>query len=66
MIVFSVDDIRKDLIFQLETPEDLDWDYFLETAMRAKTQADMEMVNMVEYEREVEGIINDAKVCIVT
>jgi hypothetical protein len=66
MIVFSVDDIRKDLIFQLETPEDLDWDYFLETAMRAKTQADMEMVNMVEYEREVEEIINDAKVCIVT
>jgi len=33
--------IRQDLIFQLGMPEDLDWDYFLETSVRGKLSADL-------------------------
>lgn len=41
-----LDDYRDDLVFQLKTPDDLDWDYFLETAWKAKVQADRENRNM--------------------
>ncbi|MCY9864976.1 hypothetical protein OTK49_20890 [Vibrio coralliirubri] len=43
---FEIDSIRSDLMFQLKTPEDLDWDYFLETSIRAKIKADATGVNM--------------------
>lgn len=56
-----LDILRKDLVLQLETPEDLDWDYFLETALKARFIADNANVNMVEHERSIEEIISDAK-----
>lgn len=42
----TVDDYRKDLKFQLETPDEIDWDYFVETAIAAQKQANKEHVNM--------------------
>lgn len=44
----NLDLIRKDLIHQLGIPDELDWDYFLETARRAKKAADTEERNMVK------------------
>ncbi len=41
----TLDDLRKDLAFQLSAPYDLDWDYFLETAEMAKKKADKENRN---------------------
>lgn len=32
----TLDKLRTDLAFQLKTAEDLDWDYFLETALTKK------------------------------
>lgn len=43
----ELDLIRQDLMHQLKIPDDLDWDYFLETAIRAKEAADVEDRNMV-------------------
>ncbi len=57
----TLDKLRTDLAFQLKTPEDLDWDYFLETALKAKLTADNANINMVECERSLEEIITDAK-----
>lgn len=48
----SLDDIKKDLVFQLGTIDDLDWDYFLETAVRAKLQADHEGINKPELDQK--------------
>lgn len=48
----SLDDIKKDLVFQLGTIDDLDWDYFLETAIRAKLQADREGINKPELDQK--------------
>ena len=45
-----LDDIRKDLIFQLGVCGDLDWDYFLETAIKAKGAADLEKRNYPQLE----------------
>lgn len=42
----ELDAIRSDLLFQLKTPDDLDWNYFLETAIRAKLKADATGTNM--------------------
>lgn len=44
---FSLESIKGDLKYQLATSNDLDWDYFLETAIRAKQQADLEHIDMV-------------------
>ena len=43
----ELDLLRKDLLHQLGIPDELDWDYFLETAMKAKAAADVENRNMV-------------------
>lgn len=59
--VIPLDAFHKDLAFQLKTAEELDWDYFLETAMKAKMAADREEVNHPECERSIEEIIEDAK-----
>jgi len=42
----ELDDLRSDLVHQLGIPDELDWDYFLETAQRAKVAADQENRNM--------------------
>lgn len=60
----SIDDLRSDLEFQIKTLEDLDWDYFLETAVRAKIQADLEGRNKPEtpdVARSIDEIISDAE-----
>lgn len=41
-----LDVLRSDLVFQLKTPDDLDWDYFVETAKMAREQANKEGRNM--------------------
>ena len=43
----ELDLIRKDLVHQLKIPDELDWDYFLETTIKAKRAADDEGRNMV-------------------
>ncbi len=48
LIETELDDLRADLFHQLGIPDELDWDYFLETAQRAKAAADKEKRNMVE------------------
>lgn len=45
----SVDDFRKDLAHQLKTADDMDWDYFVETALRAQQKANRTGVNMNEW-----------------
>jgi len=42
----ELDLLRADLQHQLNIPDELDWDYFLETALRAKAAADKEGRNM--------------------
>jgi hypothetical protein len=42
----ELDKLRIDLLFQLKTPDEIDWDYFLETSQRAKKAADSEDRNM--------------------
>ncbi|AMJ98570.1 hypothetical protein AVL55_10540 [Alteromonas macleodii] len=42
----SLDQIRADLKHQLSMPDELDWEYFLATAVRAKQKADLEKRNM--------------------
>jgi hypothetical protein len=42
---FSVDQIRQDLRFQLDAADELDWNYFVETAIRARHKANLENVN---------------------
>lgn len=44
----ELDLLRKDLKFQLGCIDDLDFDYFLRVAVRAKLQADIEGRNMSE------------------
>ncbi|MBJ7266360.1 hypothetical protein [Idiomarina abyssalis] len=58
----STQELRADLTFQLGMPEDLDWDYFVETAIRAKLASDEEGVNKPWQEegRTVEEITEDA------
>lgn len=56
--------LRTDLAFQLKTADELDWDYFLETALKAKFSADSDNINMVECEHSLEEIITDAKASI--
>ncbi len=41
----TLDKLRDDLRHQLSIPDELDWDYFLHTANRAKVQADEELRN---------------------
>lgn len=53
--------LKEDLKFQLGTIDDLDWDYFLETAIKAKIEADKAQVNMPEIVRELSEIIKDAR-----
>ena len=36
----TLTEFREDLIHQLNTSDDIDWDYFLETTNRAKSLAD--------------------------
>ena len=43
---FSVDDIRSDLKFQLATSGEIDWDYFVETALRGQAEANRIGANM--------------------
>jgi len=43
---FTLDEIRADLKHQLATPDDIDCDHFVKTAVRAKLQADKEKRNM--------------------
>jgi len=47
----ELDLLRSDLLHQLRTPEELDWDYFLETAQRAKEVADEEGRNMTQQDK---------------
>jgi len=42
----KLDNLRSDLKHQLSIPDELDWDYFLETTRKAKTSADNEGRNM--------------------
>lgn len=42
----ELDILREDLIFQLETPDDIDWDYFLRTVLEARKAANSENRNM--------------------
>lgn len=59
----SLDNLRSDLKYQLGMPHELDWDYFLETAIRAKIAADKEGRNNPEHDpRSMPEILNDAKV----
>ena len=46
----ELDLLRIDLEHQLGIPDELDWDYFLETAKRAKVAADAEGRNMTLHE----------------
>lgn len=43
-----LDLLRADLLHQLSIPDELDWDYFLETAQRAKAAADNEDRNATD------------------
>ena len=43
----SLDLLRDDLTHQLKTADEMDWDYFLETAENAKKAADDEGRNMI-------------------
>lgn len=43
---FDLDQIRADLKHQLSIPDEIDWDYFLETTIRAKIKADATNKNM--------------------
>ena len=43
-----LDKLRQDLRHQLEIPDDIDWDYFLDTAKRALIVANKEGRNMRE------------------
>lgn len=53
--------IRRDIKQQLSIPDDLDWDYLLETAMRGKLKSDKDGVNTSESPRTILQIIEDAK-----
>jgi len=53
----ELDLLRSDLKFQLDTPDELDWDYFLETAHRAKMAADKERRNMT-FDSKQESKVN--------
>ena len=44
----SLEELREDLRFQLDTPDEIDWDYFLEIAKRAQSAANREGKNMKE------------------
>ncbi len=44
----ELDLLRKDLVYQLYTADEIDWDYFVETANKAKYEADKEGRNMKE------------------
>lgn len=46
----ELDLLRADLKHQLSMPDEIDWDYFLETAIRAKNAADAEGRNMVKHQ----------------
>ena len=63
--LIELDKLRCDLIFQLKTPEDLDWDYLLEKCLSAKFTADFAGVNMVECERSLDEIIVDSKLSLI-
>jgi len=47
-----LDELRKDLQYQLSTLDELDWNYFVETALRAKDQADIENRNFAQNKME--------------
>ena len=49
-----LDKLRQDLRHQLEIPDDIDWDYFLDTAKRALIVANKEGRNMREYTCEAD------------
>lgn len=55
----SLDTLRADLAFQLQSPEDLDWDYFLETAVKAKVVSDRMGLNRPESPRSILIITSD-------
>lgn len=57
----ELDRIRADLTHQLKISDELDWDYFLETARRAKVAADKEGRNMTEFSGEA---TEDIELCI--
>ena len=42
----ELDLLRKDLAHQLSIPDELDWDYFVEVAKKAKAAANKENHNM--------------------
>jgi hypothetical protein len=44
----ELDRLRKDLLHQLGTPDELDWNYFVATAKRAQTAANNEKRNMTD------------------
>ncbi len=44
----TLDKLRDDLRHQLSIPDELDWDYFLHTANRAKVQADEEFITVFQ------------------
>lgn len=48
---FDLDQIRADLKHQLSIPDEIDWDYFLETTIRAKIKADATNKNMTLDEK---------------
>ena len=46
--LFALEELREDLRFQLDTSDEIDWDYFVETAKRAQSAANREGKNMKE------------------
>lgn len=57
----TVTDYRNDLAFQLKSADDLDWDYFVEIAIKTKIAADKSGENMPEIDRTLNEIIDSAK-----
>lgn len=47
----TLDELRADLVHQLGIPDELDWDYFVETAMLARKAANKENRNMTPEEK---------------
>lgn len=54
--------IRRDLKQQLSIPDELDWDYLLEMTMHGKWESEKACVNMVEGQRTIEQIIEEAEI----
>lgn len=59
--IASLDEPRSGLSHQLNIPDELDWDCFLETAIRAKNQTDAEDRNIPDLVASIDELISNAK-----